>query len=62
MANNVRCLIFIIFLTSNPIINKIHRPSSEALLYSICCLLNDMYVCESFSISSLFGSQLSQEC
>ena len=45
---SVCCLIFIIVLSSNPIINEFHRPSSVALLYYIGCLLNDVYVFESF--------------
>ena len=62
VVNNICCLIFIIVLTSSPIINNFHLAYSVALLYSIGCLLNDMYVFESFFfISSSFGSQLNQE-
>ena len=40
---NACCLIFIIVFSSSPI-NKFHRPSCLALLYSIGGLLNDMNV------------------
>ena len=59
VVNNVCCLIFIIVLSSSPIITNFHRPSSKALSYFIGCILNDVYVFESFPS---FGSQLSQEC
>ena len=62
----VCCLVFIIVLSSSPIINNFLWPFSVALLYLIGCLLNDVYVIESFlshlfqfSLSS-FGSQLCQ--
>ena len=48
VVNNVCDLIFIIVLSISPIFNNFYRPSSVALLYFIGCLLNDVYVFESF--------------
>ena len=48
VVTNVCCLIFSIVLSSNHIINNVHRPSRVALLYSIGCLWNNLYVFESF--------------
>ena len=39
---------FLIVFSGSPIINNVHWPPGMALLYSIGCLLNDMYVFESF--------------
>ena len=50
VVNNVGSLIFIIVLSSGPIINTFRRPSSVALSYFIGCLLNDMYVLYLFII------------
>ena len=41
-------VLFIIVCSNSPIINNVHRPSSVALLYSIGCLLNDMYIFKVF--------------
>ena len=51
VVNNVCCLIFIIVVSSSPIISNFHRPSSVALSYFIGCLLNDVYIFESFHLS-----------
>ena len=48
VVNNCCYLIFIFVFSSIPVINNLHRPSSVALLYFIGCLLNDVYVFESF--------------
>ena len=45
---SVCCWMFIIVLSSNPNVDNVHRRSSVSLLYSIGCLLNDMYVFEFF--------------
>ena len=47
-VNNVCCLVEIIVLSNSLIVNNFLRPFSVALLYSIGCLLNDMYYFESF--------------
>ena len=54
---NVCNLIFIIAFSSSLINNRFHRPSSVALWYPICSLLNDICFWK-FLLS--FGTQLSQ--
>ena len=51
VVNNVYFLNFIVFFSSS-IIKNFHWPSSVALLYSIGCLLNDMYVFDLLIIKS----------
>ena len=48
MVSNICCLIFIIVLSSSPVINNVNRPSMVTLLYSIGCIWSDMYGFESF--------------
>ena len=48
VVNNVCCLGFIFVLTCSPVIINFYRPSSVALLNSVGCFLNDVYVFESF--------------
>ena len=48
VVNNVCCLIFFIVLSSCSINNNVYWPSRVALLFSIGCLLNDMYAVEGF--------------
>ena len=48
MVSNICCLIFIIVLSSSPVINNVNRPSRVTLLYSIGCIWSDMYGFESF--------------
>ena len=48
VVNNVCCLIFIFVLSSSPNIINFHRPSVVALTYCVGCLLDDVYVFESF--------------
>ena len=40
--------VLIFIFSSSPIINNFHRPRGVALSYFIGCLLNDVYVFESF--------------
>ena len=57
---------FFFVFPSKLITNNFHWPSGIALFYSIGCLLNDMYVFESFlSLHRLVNNvddQLSQQC
>ena len=48
VVNNVCCLNCIIVFSSRAIIKNFPRSFCFALLYSICCLLNDFFYFESF--------------
>ena len=53
VVNNVCSLIFIIVFSSSPIINNFQSLSSVALSYFIGCLLNAVYVFESFLVKNV---------